>query len=381
MNENHVIYICLYCFFSICALLDIWPIKIQYRQKIILLTCSAGILCLFAGCRWFDVSVGNEIFDYAAYEYAFTHPLDLKDFSYSYQNADNYIRGMDPGYLFISSIFARYLCANANVFFLLVSILTVYFLVKGFQNNQLNRYIFLLLYIYVTRLYIQYNFIMMRQALAMSIVWWAFAYISKNQNRKFILSCLIAAAIHMSAVIALLALFLNKVKFSLKCCIVLIGISICAAIALPNLLEVVLTHMGAIAPLIMAKYLSYIQEASSGGNILNYVECLPFLVIAFKYKNEITADQKGNLFFNMFIFYMFIIGFALVSSVAMRITSYFIYPFFFLTSWLNQHKRTTLLTKGLNYVWLCYFMIYGIRLFGNYHTTSDYAYKIFFLHN
>lgn len=381
MNENHLIYIGLYFFCSLFALIDIWPVKVEYRQKVILLACVATILCVFAGFRWFDVSIGGEIFDYAAYEHAYTHPLDLTNFGDSYQNADNYIRGMDPGYLFISSIFANYICSNANVFFLIVSTLTIFFLIKGFQNNHINKYIFLLLYIYVTRLYIQYNYIMMRQALAMSIVWWAFSYINKNQSKKFILSCIIATAIHLSAGISLIALILNKIKIPLKYCVIIICISLCAALVLPNLISNFLVQLGGVAPLIFAKYVSYIQDESSGGNLLNYIECLPFIIIAFKYKKEITADKNGNLFFNMFIFYMFIIGFALISSVAMRITSYFIYPFFFFVSWINQYKRTTSLTIIMNYVWLCYFMIYGIRLLGNYSTTSDYPYKIFFFNN
>ena len=179
----------------------------------------------------------------------------------------------------------------------------------------------------------------------------------------------------------MIALILNRIKIPLKYCVIIICISLCAALVLPNLISNFLVQLGGVAPLIFAKYVSYIQDESSGGNLLNYIECLPFIIIAFKYKKEITADKNGNLFFNMFIFYMFIIGFALISSVAMRITSYFIYPFFFFVSWINQYKRTTSLTKIMNYVWLCYFMIYGIRLLGNYSTTSDYPYKIFFFNN
>ena len=80
----------------------------------------------------------------------------------------------------------------------------------------------------------------------------------------------------------------------------------------------------------------------------------------------------------MLIFYIFCLGFTIVASVAMRITSYFIYPFFFFINWANVYKRNVVYKCGLNYIWILYFLVYGLRLLGNFKTTSDYPYKMFF---
>ena len=213
MNENYIVYICFYLFFLLFALIDASTVKLNIRERKFFLTVLVGVLGMFAGCRWFDVSVGGEIFDYAAYKYVYENPLNIGSFWEGFQNSDNYIRSMDPGYVLLSSLFS-YLFSNANIYFLLISFLTVHLLVKGFQRNRIDQYIFLLIYIYVTRLYIQYNFIMMRQALAIVIVWWAMPFIFQHRKWKFWGYCLLASLFHFSALIAMIMPLFYKVRIS-----------------------------------------------------------------------------------------------------------------------------------------------------------------------
>ena len=126
------------------------------------------------------------------------------------------------------------------------------------------------------------------------------------------------------------------------------------------------------------RYLNYLQDSENRGNLLNYAECLPFILVTFLYKKKFAKDSRENFFFNMLIFYIFCLGFTIVASVAMRITSYFIYPFFFFINWANVYKRNVVYKCGLNYIWILYFLVYGLRLLGNFKTTSDYPYKMFF---
>lgn len=373
MNENHIVYICFYLFFLLLAFVDVGRIRLTVKEWKFFLGISILALSLFAGCRWFDVQIGGTIFDYASYEYVFDNPLSLKTFRSEFQGSDTYIHTMDPGYVFFSSLFAN-IWSDANVYFLFFSCLTVYFLVNGFRRNRIDGCIFLILFIYVTRLYVQYNFIMMRQALALALVWWAIPYILRKQSWKFYLWCGIAALFHFSALVACIMPLFNRIIVSNSVAILLMIVSLVIALSGFNFLEVILN-------LLDLKYISYLTDIERGGNILNYVECLPFVCIALFYKKEFVKGTEGNMYFNMLIFYVFILGFALIASVAMRITSYFIYPFFFFVNWMNVYKKKTVKGWALNYMWVLYFMVYGIRLLGNYSTTSLYPYKMFFFNS
>ncbi|MFR3852835.1 EpsG family protein [Odoribacter splanchnicus] len=370
MNENYIVYICFYLFFLLFALIDASTVKLNIRERKFFLTVLVGVLGMFAGCRWFDVSVGGEIFDYAAYKYVYENPLNIGSFWEGFQNSDNYIRSMDPGYVLLSSLFS-YLFSNANIYFLLISFLTVHLLVKGFQRNRIDQYIFLLIYIYVTRLYIQYNFIMMRQALAIVIVWWAMPFIFQHRKWKFWGYCLLASLFHFSALIAMIMPLFYKVRISRWIGLCVIIFSFCIAVSGFNFFDLFFSQTE-------IRYLNYLQDSENRGNLLNYAECLPFILVTFLYKKKFAKDSRENFFFNMLIFYIFCLGFTIVASVAMRITSYFIYPFFFFINWANVYKRNVVYKCGLNYIWILYFLVYGLRLLGNFKTTSDYPYKMFF---
>ena len=105
MNENYIVYICFYLFFLLFALIDASTVKLNIRERKFFLTVLVGVLGMFAGCRWFDVSVGGEIFDYAAYKYVYENPLNIGSFWEGFQNSDNYIRSMDPGCFIVFFIF------------------------------------------------------------------------------------------------------------------------------------------------------------------------------------------------------------------------------------------------------------------------------------
>lgn len=370
MNENHIVYICFYLFFVLLAFLDVGRVRLTIGERKFFLGISVILLVFFAGCRWFDVEVGGEIFDYATYKYVFDNSLTIGTFWNDFQSSDSYIHSMDPGYVFFSSLFANIL-PNANIYFLFFSFLTIHFLVDGFKRNRIDGCIFLILFIYVTRLYIQYNFIMMRQALAIAIVWWAIPYILKEQSWKFCIWCGIAVLFHFSALVALIIPIFNRIIVSKSLSVIIVIISFCIALSGFNFLKLLLDVVG-------LRYVNYLVDIENGGNILNYVECLPFICVALFCKKKFAKGSEGNLYFNMLFFYVFILGFALISSVAMRVTSYFIYPFFFFVNWMNVHERKIVRTWGLNYMWVLYFMIYGIRLLGNFTTTSEYPYKMFF---
>ncbi|MEG1955929.1 MAG: EpsG family protein, partial [Mucinivorans sp.] len=149
-------YVALFFVFFLMANFDIWDIKLNKRSKQWVYFFALALMVLFAGFRWFNVPLNPEpgvwqIFDYTGYENVYDNPLSLTNFISDFASSDNVAKSMDPGYVFISSLFSRYVFSDANLFFLLLSLFTVVVFAKGLNRNHINYGIFIILFIFLTR--------------------------------------------------------------------------------------------------------------------------------------------------------------------------------------------------------------------------------------
>ena len=94
---------------------------------------------------------------------------------------------------------------NFNLYLLFTNFLLVVLFYKSMKQNEIRTGLFFILFFFAARLYLQYNFILLRQAIAMTIIWmWAFPFLLRKEKIKFLL-CLIclAAAFHYTALICI----------------------------------------------------------------------------------------------------------------------------------------------------------------------------------
>ncbi|MEG0467816.1 MAG: EpsG family protein [Mucinivorans sp.] len=378
-------YIALFFVFFLMSNFDIWNIKLNQRSKRWMYFCALALMVLFAGCRWFNVPLNPEpgvwiIFDYTAYETVYDNPLSITNFFSDWLDSGNIAKSMDPGYVFISSFFSNYIFTNANLFFLTLSLFTVVVFAKGLNRNHINYGIFIILFIFLTRLYFQYNFIMMRQAVAMSIVWWAIPFIHKKQFWKFTLFCILGGLFHFTAFLFVIVYFLPRFQFSNK--FLLICLPILFAFSLLGItdfviLKILSTGLGSIG--LDDKINAYIGNElySRGINPLNFVEIVPFLYFAIKYRVSMCATQEGKFFFNLFILYIVFMIITMNMMALTRISSYYLYSIFFIVSFAFKEIRLLGNRVIYGYAFIIYFFIYGVRFINA--NFPAYGYHLFFL--
>lgn len=356
-----IIFTILYFFI---AYFDILPIAIRKSQRPHILMVLWILCAIFAGCRdsYYSLEAAG-IFDYGAYKHVYENPIDIFNLPYSYLISDNYVRSMDIGYVMLSSLSSNYIISSPNVFFLIINIISILLLYCSFKRNNITGILFLVLFIYVARLYFQYNFIMMRQGLAMAIVWWSIKYVYDRNLLKFLLLCIVASLFHFSAIFAITIWWFVRTPFKSKTIILIYTTMV--ILNFIGIIPIFVDSLMRILPALLGfgeRFEFYITADAykRGLNLLNFVEILPFLYLALKYRFQICKDLVGNIFFNMLIFYVFILLLTVNYSALTRISSYFIYSYFYilscswkLLSWRNKSIFGTILSL--------YFLFYAFR--------------------
>lgn len=118
---------------------------------------------------------------------------------------------LEPSWILLNKLISS-IGLEYNWFLWLVSILTLYPVIrmalKESSNPHLSLFIYYSMYAYLN----SYNG--MRQFLAISIVLWAFCLLYRGKITKFIAVVLLASTVHYSSLVALLALLFRKVKLN-----------------------------------------------------------------------------------------------------------------------------------------------------------------------
>lgn len=382
---NMLPYILLFFVFFLMAHFDVWDIKINRRSRNGMYLFALALMVMFAGFRWFDYPLNPEpgiwrIFDYSAYEYVYNNPLSLTNFVEDFMAADMHTKGMDIGYVYISSFFSNYIFADANIFFLLLSAVTVLIFAKGLSRNHIHYGIFIVLFIFLTRLYFQYNFIMMRQAIAMVIVWWAIPFAVERRFWKFFTFCVLGGVFHFTAVLFVIVYFLPRLRFSNKLLVYLLPtLLIMSVTGVTDIVLLFIMEKGLALVGMGDKVAAYIgnEVYSKGINPLNFLEIAPFLYFAIKYREPMCASKQGLFFFNLFILYVIFLLVTMNFMALTRISSYYLYSFLFIVSFAFERIKIYGNRVIYGYAFMLYFFVYGVRFISA--NFSHLGYHVFFL--
>ncbi len=182
----------LYVFFYLFALMaDSW--NKRNRKYVLMIVCF--VLALFAGTRtvrWADTTIYMESF-------AFTPPLsELTQFSKPYGYSE-------MGFFYIGVIVKSF-TSNVTVYFLVVALLSMFFLYKALDNYCY--YPILGVCAYTSRFLFGRNFIQIRAGLSYAIILMAVQYITKKDWKRYFAWVFVAYLFHHSAIIAVPLYFL-----------------------------------------------------------------------------------------------------------------------------------------------------------------------------
>lgn len=370
--------------FYILSFINVIPLKIVKEQRDFFKIVAVFFLVIFAGCRWspWEIGVDADIFDYDTYKIVYQAPIRISHFYQDYLSSDYQVRTMEVGYVFYSTIMRYLIGNNYNIYLLITNAILIFLLFRSFKVNGITRGFFFLCFFYIARLYLQYNFIIMRQAIALMIIWSAFHYIAIGKKYKFYIATIIATLFHSTALIAVFTPFFLKIKMKKN-----IFIFICISLFLCNILRITdtifISSLDAVLSLFgqdgigrFAKYI-LLEEGRRSMNLLNFIEIIPFVWIATKYNKELCNNPIGSMYVKMLYIFIFSMIVTMNFGFLTRMTQYFMFPYlyllyFYIARTETKNKRLILSVIGF------YLLVYACRYIMIWFYTTPYSF--FLLH-
>jgi transmembrane protein EpsG len=273
------------------------------QDRLEILFCALCLIpfVVFPGAR-FDVG-GS---DYPLYESSY---LTIKEIGYNphYEPLFNLLLHVFNGLGF-----------SFNFFLFFVTLVSSLLLFYGIKKNTNS--IFLGLIIYMGKLYIFYNFVLVRQMIAIPLVWIAIAHLRDSRKFRFVALIITASLFHLSAIVLLPIAFLKDMEISaIKVCLIL-GVAVVIAVGNNLFLSLIMR----VHPYLEYRLGGY-MERENLINPLNYPENLSMLFVATYYRKQLAAGIKNfTLYYNMLVLFAFIlIAFYNVDAFK-RVRDYFI---------------------------------------------------------
>jgi hypothetical protein len=255
-----------------------------------------------------------------------------------------YFLQFEPGYNLLMLIFSKS-GFSFNDFLFIVTAISSFFLFEAIK--KITNFFFLGLLIYLAKLYIFYNFVLIRQMIAIPFVWIALYYLINQNNRKFFIFTLIAFLFHFSAFVLFFVFFIRNLKWTIGK--LLTVLSICALFGF--LSSIFMESLIDRIPLIGDKLSFYLKREQSI-NPLNLVETFGILFLATYYKSVLTKKIRYySSYYNLLVVFTIILLAFYNIDVFKRVRDYFI------VSYVVILPCIIMSTKGISKYLIFIFMI------------------------
>ncbi|WP_291062631.1 MULTISPECIES: EpsG family protein [unclassified Empedobacter] len=305
-------YILLY--FTIGALaFDNIYFKKNYKYGIVIVMILLGI---FSGSR--VISLGG--YDTHFYRLAFEHlPTELSSI---FTTEEFYLISFEKGYL-VLSFFFKELGLSFNEFLLVLGIITSFLL--SLSIKRYSKYYFLFVLIFLAKGYLYYFFTAQRQIIAMVICWYALRFVDKRQLIPFLLLCILASQFHTSALVFIIIYYVSQIKITNKVAVLVLIASFFIGVSNLGLLFGTLISDYLPGEVFSDKLNNYVENSSSGINVLNFIEMIPIYYIILSKRTIIESNTKyfNTIFILFLVFYCLTFAFYNFNIIA-RVKGYFI---------------------------------------------------------
>ena len=232
----------------------------------------------------------------------------------------------EKGYTFINKIL--YMINPNEHFFIIVtsafSLIGPYVFIKDYSKNYLMSTL-----MFVAMNFFGYYYYVIRQVMALSILLLSVRFIKNKKFAKFFICVLIATLFHKSSILFLLGYFIFNFDITIKYLIkVIIGLSILFSIK--NIIVNIISSF---------VYQEYIGLSTSNGYELLLVMIF-ILGVIFVYKLFNNIEKENIIFYNQYIFSVFLQVLATSQSVISRLVlDYYIAVIILLPNMLNGIKK------------------------------------------
>lgn len=338
-------------FFYICIILLFFLfvvfIKIQIVKRVL-------CFCILAFPPAFRKDIGG--IDYFIYQSSY-----IKD-EYKFEPAYNF-----------AMMCGKWIGINFDLFLCIITLMSFLLLFNSVLKHT--EYLFFALLIYIAKLYIFYDFVLVRQMIAIPFVWLALSKLRDKNNYQYAIYLLVASLFHYSAILLFPLCFFIHSRFNNKCIIVILILSLIAKEFVVYLLDLISN----LIPYIGYRLNDYLDKNNSV-NIFNFAEQGILLLILMKYRK---IFEKKNIQFN-FYFNLFLISIVLLITFSSledikRLKDYFILSYFILlpaTLSLFRTKNEKIIVWGMLVIYFTILYIRSCILFSSTAGTGElYPYK------
>lgn len=217
--------------------------------------------------------------------------------------------GKDKGFNVLAMLFKMYVSQDYHVWFLFVAAFESLIIINVLKRESVSFFDTLFLF-FITSCYFNY-FTMMRQWIAVSIVFWASRFIKNKKVVPFILFCILAAQFHNSAYFMIIAYFIVTGKAWSKKQVILVFLFTFAML----FLQPILGTIGSFAEDSTYNYVISTMQTNSGSSWIRIPIAAAPLVLAYIYRDRINPDDSMiNVSINMTLLNLLMITLASLTS-------------------------------------------------------------------
>lgn len=353
--------------FLLATIFSVLAQKNRGKKNLFLVFSSLAILipALLAALRSTSIGTDVEVYVVPLFKYAVNNNF--------FVFLDT-ISAYDIEFLFEVLIFiSAKLFSNLNItlFFIHFPICLLFYIAA---NNNRDKASPCLIYILFLLTYYNMSLNIMRQFIAVAIIFSSFKNIEEDKYFKYILNVIIASLFHSTALIGLLFIFIYKAcksKRRLLYSIILI-IALCVGMLSYNELLVSLYNLGIIPYKYVERY--SITNNSININFADEIIRIYHLFLIFSH-NKLMKNTKDNIFYNTIAIFDFIlVQISLFVPFAQRICIYFT-----VFSFLNIPriiKQTKINKSKLTYLTIILYIVYFIYVYIYIGVSETYPFKI-----
>ncbi|MGX7164019.1 EpsG family protein [Enterococcus massiliensis] len=328
----------MWLFFALTIYLLLLKAFFEKREKAYLFFSFVAFFSLSA---FRSINVGNDTLDYKLlFESLKTVPVS--NFTWRYES----------GYLYFNK-FIQFFSDNSQALFIVSA--AIICLGYALFINKFSDTVWVSVYLFFMLRYFDLSMNVLRQSLAMVILFFGFNLLIKEKKiRYFVLTVLLASLFHKTALIFLVLIFLNKIKFRKRYVLFLFSSTVLGLLFFNPIFNTVLKIFPTYTYYINSSYMDGTARLATFFNI-----AVNLVILLFLYINKFENNRINNLMFNTFIFGLAITVISLRFSLLDRVGDFFtIYAIILIPNSLDYMKRFKQSKLFWTYILLICFFIY-----------------------
>lgn len=330
----------MYSFFLIILYL-LMVAAIFHKKKKSYLLNSFLFFFLLSALR--SVNVGNDTSDYKSlFENLINNPVS--QFTWRYET----------GYLYYNKII-QFFTQNSQMLFVISAVIICIgyaFLIYDFSDIP-----WISVYLFFMLRYFDLSMNILRQSLAMVILFFGFNILVKGKNPIYFIAVVwLASLFHGTALIFLILILLNRIQLGKKFVVFLSFATLIGFVFFDRIFSVILQLFPTYSYYVNS---SYMDGTARLATVLNIV--VNIVVVFFIYFNGFERNNVNSLMFNSLLVGIAITIISLRFSLLDRVSDFFtVYSIILLPNSIGYTKNNSRLRLFLTYILLICFLIYYV---------------------